>query len=170
MNNLGLFSQIHLMNWNLLSPKQIGLTLILMHYVLHQMVYKNYSKISIQINLWVPIKFIRGCWNSLPQLVPRYLQSSLTNPYTLVRCPKTRGRQMLLLSLTKLTLQCRKLSSDTCIALKIMEHIVTKHRVKHLECNNWTYYTCYSMDWEQSAQPKPSFLHLSKISTKTSAT
>ena len=61
MNNLGLFSQIHLMNWNLLSPKQIGLTLILMNYVLHQMVYNNYSKTSIQIDLWDPIKFIRGC-------------------------------------------------------------------------------------------------------------
>ena len=32
------------MNWNLLSPKQIGHTLILMNYVLHQMVYKSYWK------------------------------------------------------------------------------------------------------------------------------
>ena len=43
------------------APKQIGLTLILMNYVLHQMVYNNYSKTAIQIDLWDPIKFIRGC-------------------------------------------------------------------------------------------------------------
>ena len=62
MNNLSLFSQIqHLMNWNFLSPKQIGHTLMLMNYILHQTVYKNYCKISIQINLWDLIKFIRGC-------------------------------------------------------------------------------------------------------------
>ena len=44
-----------------------------------------------------------------PQLVPRYLQSSLTNPYTLVRCPKTRGRQMLLLSLRKVNVTMQKI-------------------------------------------------------------
>ena len=31
--------------------------------------YQNYSKISIQINLWDLIKFIRGCSNSMPQLL-----------------------------------------------------------------------------------------------------
>ena len=39
MSNLSLFSQIeHLMNWTLLSQKEIGHTLILMNYLLHQMV------------------------------------------------------------------------------------------------------------------------------------
>ena len=29
--------------------------------ITHQMVYKNYSKTSMEINLWDSIKFIQGC-------------------------------------------------------------------------------------------------------------
>ena len=45
--------------------------------------------------------------------------------------------------------------SLTCIASKIMEHILTKHIMKHLEST--TYYTNSNMDLEQSARPKPNF-------------
>ena len=86
-----------------------------MNYVLHQMVYKNYSKTDrpypdidelritsdgvqkLLENLnpnksMGPDQIHQRVLKQLAQLLPRYLQSSLTNHYTLVRCPKTGGR------------------------------------------------------------------------------
>lgn len=42
--------------------------------------------------------------------------------------------------------------SHTCIALKIMEHIVTKHIVKHLECNNILYMLQHGLRAKRSTE------------------